>query len=96
MAHSNAEVEHVFSAMNNIKSKLRNTIEYRMLTALLTIKLIRSDKCQKIGTLESYASKKSEELLNLREESEPQPSTSFYLSFSNYVSRLTVLLFICR
>ena len=80
LPHSNAEVERVFSAMNNIKSKLRNRMEYRILTALLTIKfgLIRSDKCQKIGTLESYASKKSDELLNLREESEPQPSTSFF------------------
>lgn len=92
LPHSNADVERVFSAMNNIKSKLRNRMEYKMLTSLLTIKfgLIRGDKCcstyqlpksvlQKIGTLESYnrhTGTTDESLDGPIVDLEPQPSTS--------------------
>jgi hypothetical protein len=47
LPHSNADVERVFSAMNNIKSKTRNRMKLDLLNAILTIKfgLIREGKC---------------------------------------------------
>ena len=67
--HSNAEIERVFSCMNYVKSKLRNSMSLKVLNAILTIKfgLIRVGKCcstydlpshvlKEIGTLASYQS----------------------------------------
>lgn len=47
LPHSNAEIERVFSAINYVKSKLRNKMTLELLNAILTIKfgLIRKGKC---------------------------------------------------
>uniref|UniRef100_A0A1Y1MMI1 HAT C-terminal dimerisation domain-containing protein n=2 Tax=Photinus pyralis TaxID=7054 RepID=A0A1Y1MMI1_PHOPY len=69
LPHSNAEVERLFSAMNIIKSKLRNRMQLPMLNALLSVRagLKRHGKCcdtyempkdviNKIKTMEVYKS----------------------------------------
>ena len=63
----NAKVEHLFSSINIVKSKLRNKMQLSMLSAILAVKygLKRHSKCyknfhlptqviRKNGTMESY------------------------------------------
>ena len=70
MPHSNAKIERVFSAMNYVKSKLRNSMSLQLLNAIITIKfgLIRVGKCcssydlpshvvREIGSLSAYQSR---------------------------------------
>ena len=47
LPNSNADVERILSAMNYIKSKIRNSIKTDLLNAILVIKLglIRNGKC---------------------------------------------------
>ena len=73
LPHSNAEVERIFSYLNNVKTKLRNRMENKMCISILAIKfgLLRHSKCcstyelpndvlRKIGTLASYSRDYSE------------------------------------
>ena len=47
LPHSNADVERIVSAMNHVKSKLRNNMKIDLLSAILIIKfgLILKGKC---------------------------------------------------
>ena len=69
LPHSSAEIEKVFSCMNYVKSKLRNSMCLKVLNAILTIKfgLINVGKCcstydlpshvlKEIGNLSAYQS----------------------------------------
>ena len=80
LPHSNAAVERIFSAINNVKSKTRNNMKLQLLNAILTIKfgLIRRGKCcstyqlqpeviRDIGTVAAYQTHASQ--------SEPSTST---------------------
>ena len=76
LPNSNAKVKIIFSAMNNVKSKLRNKMELPLLSFILTIKfgLTRHNKCchsyklsyqtlEAIGTLSAYNKTNTEEYL---------------------------------
>lgn len=88
LPHSNAEIERVFSAMNLIKSKLRNRMGLATLNSILMIRStlkrmnktcfsyeLPSDVLRLIGTNKAYSYKDVQQ--------DPQPSTSGLIRVSN-------------
>lgn len=88
LPHSNAEIERIFSAMNVVKSKLRNRLGLNSLNSILMIKCtlkMMNKKCfeyevpsnvlKLIGTNKSYSFKS-------KDDGDPQPSTSEQIQHS--------------
>ncbi|CAH2086584.1 unnamed protein product [Euphydryas editha] len=94
LPHSNAEIERIFSAMNNTKTKLRNRMNLKSINSVLMIKYslrrinkscydyeIPIDVLKNIGTNKAYSFAKPTP--------QPQPSTS-YINTSSRTDTLSI------